>query len=205
LPAVASHHALSLLRPFLGAVAAWQLAALEPRAGTWSVLVFVLVAIATDVADGRAARASGNESTAARFIDNVCDATFLLATLSGFAIAAVWSDPSSGSATSYSEHANWLPVIALLMSFGVYLVRSSADERAGRVPVRSPRGHAAGVANYALVLLGAVAVVPPLRAHEFYPLTRWLLEPAFVTVALLNFTSITENLLLLFPVSTRRD
>ncbi len=69
----------------------------------------------------------------------------------------------------------------------------------GAPVLASPQGHAAGVANYVLALLGAVAVSPGVE------LTPWLLEPAFVTVALLNLGGVAENLLLLGRTLVRAD
>ena len=62
----------------------------------------------------------------------------------------------------------------------------------------SERGHAAGVANYVLVLLGGLAVFPGVFV------TRWLLEPAFVTVVLMNATAAVDNVGLVFSARFSR-
>ena len=46
-------------------------------------------------------------------------------------------------------------------------------------------------------VVGGVAVLPG------FMMTPWILEPAFVTVALLNATAVSENLLLLAAVYRR--
>ena len=115
----------------------------------------------------------------------------------GFAIQNTWSDPIAGSATRYWAHANWLPLACLVPAFGLYLVRWAVSGRMGAPLAPSTRGHSAGVFNYVLALLGGVAVLPGVEV------TRWILEPGFVTVALLNATAVSENLLLLLQIRAR--
>ena len=178
-------HALSLSRIVLGAIV---LAELLRDHHSPLVLPAVIAAAAADYFDGRIARSMDTATLTGRLIDNLCDAAFLAFALSGFAIATTWSVPMFGSATRYWEYANWLPVIGLAASFGTYMLRWYLSARAGREPTPSPRGHTAGVANYVLVLIGGVAVYPGVD------LTPWLLEPSFVTVALLNLTGAGENI-----------
>jgi phosphatidylglycerophosphate synthase len=155
------------------------------------VLPACVAACAADFWDGRLARRRGLASMAGRLLDNLCDAAFLALALSGFALAHTWSLPLVGSATRYWRLANWLPVIGLAASFGTYLLRWAVAVFRGLEPVGSSRGHSAGIANYALTLLGGIAVLPN------QDVTSWLLEPSFITVALLNLTAATDNLLLL--------
>jgi phosphatidylglycerophosphate synthase len=155
------------------------------------VLPAVVVACAADLADGRIARRRGTASSAGRLLDNLCDGVFLGLSFTGFALAWTWSLPLVGSATRYWSHANWLPLIALAASFGSYMVRWGVSAARSREPHPSKRGHAAGVANYVLAILGGFAVFPG------FDITPWLLEPAFMTVVLLNLSGASENLLLL--------
>jgi len=184
-------HVLSLSRIVLGAVV---LAELLVSYSSYLVLPAVVAACLADYADGRVARSRDAASEAGRLLDNVCDATFLALSFAGFAVAMTWSLPLVGSATRMWEHANWLPLIALAAAFGTYMLRWGVSRARGVPPFPSPRGHAAGVANYVLALLGGVAVLPGVE------LTPWLLEPAFVTVALLNATGASENLSMLVRV-----
>ena len=87
---------------------------------------------------------------------------------------------------------NWLPLYALLASFGVYFVRLCLEMASGRESVRSPRGHAAGVSNDLLAVAGAVEMLPGVR------LGPWVLEPAMISVSLLNILAVPENVRLLF-------
>ncbi len=192
--ALQTQHYLSLSRVLLGAIV---LVELIDSSQSWLVLPAVVGAAAADWFDGKIARASGTASMFGRLIDNLCDFAFLTMCFAGFAIQEIWSHPTLGSATRYSEHANWLPLGCLVGAFGMYLIRWAVCNRLGVALAPSTRGHSAGVFNYILALLGGVAVVPGIE------LTRWLLEPAFVTVALLNATAVSENLLLLVQARPR--
>lgn len=183
-------HTLSLARPLLGL---WILLAITPstRASAWA-LPAVLLACASDYLDGRLARRIGSTGGAGRLIDNLCDFFFLLFCFAAAARSDLWSPPIWGSAIRYWAGANWLPVIALLLSFGSYFLRVELERARGLESLRSPRGHAAGVANYALAIVAALEWTPGID------LGPWVLEPAFVTVALLNLTAVSENAVLVF-------
>ncbi len=174
---------LSFSRLLLGAVVLFEL---SRREVSFLVLPSVALASASDYFDGRLARKGGQPGARGLLVDNLCDAAFLAMVFSGMALAQVWSRPPFGRALEYFSGANWLPVMALAGSFSVYLAR----QRFG-TPARSPRGHAAGVANYVLAWLGGVAVIPGLYLSPF------LLEPAFLTVVLMNLSGALENLRLL--------
>lgn len=182
-------HAVSLLRPAIGVTV---LAVLAPSQETPLLLAAVLAACATDWADGALARRLQVDTRAGRVVDNVCDFVFLLLVFAFLARAEAWTPPVWGRLARHWDGANWLPVYALLASFGVYFVRLVRDLAAGRDPERSPRGHTAGVSNYLLVAAGAVEMLPGVN------LGPWLLEPAMVGVALLNLLAVPENLRLLF-------
>lgn len=167
--------------------------------GTWIVLPLVIAAAAADFGDGRLARRLSVQSETGRFIDNSCDVVFLLLVFTGFAQLQIWSYPIVGSAMRYWKHANWLPVIALTISFGTYLMRWGLSTRLGVEPRPSARGHSAGVANYILALLGGVAVLPGVEV------TPWILEPSFVTVALLNVSGAAENIGLMVEMLVQRS
>ncbi len=184
------HDLLSLVRPVLGLLVFTEL---WSGRTSWMVLPAVVLACVSDYTDGPMARRAGIEpSLRGRLIDNISDLVFLALVFAAFALREVWSDPVWGSAVRFWRHANWLPLYTLFLSFTPYLIRSLADARAGRPTLRSTRGHAAGVANYLLAVAGAAAVFPGISSSP------WLLEPLFVTVALLNGTASAENLILMF-------
>lgn len=196
-----TQHYLSLSRVLLGGIV---LVELRSQPESWLVLPAVVGAAAADWFDGRVARASGTASVTGRLIDNLCDFAFLTMCFTGFAIQEVWSEPLVGSATRYWEHANWLPLACMVAAFGLYLVRWVVSHRLGAPMAPSMRGHSAGVFNYVLVLLGAVAVLPgAMEALGGREVARWILEPSFVTIALLNATAISENFLLLIQIRPR--
>lgn len=182
-------HAVSLLRPVLGVL---LLTLVSTTGDSTLVLPIVLLACASDWADGELARRAGASSRAGRLVDNLCDFAFLACVFAFFALADIWSPPVWGRLVRNYGEANWLPLYALLASFGVYFVRLCLDFAAGRDPERSPRGHAAGVTNYLLAVMGGAEMLPGV---DFGP---WLLEPAMVTVALLNVLAVPENVRLLF-------
>ena len=185
MPLVPVHHVLSLLRPILGAFVVAEM--WSGPTSVW-ILPAVVAACASDYFDGVVARRQGPPAVTGRFIDNICDAVFLVAVFWAFAERAVWSAPVWGYAVRFYADANWLPLFALCGSFSVYLLRSILDLRRGLPTRRSRAGHTAGVANYGLALAGAVSVYPNGQ------LTPWLMEPLFLTVVLLNASAVGENL-----------
>lgn len=182
---IGPQHLLSVSRVFLGA---FVCATLGHTDRSWWVLPAVLTACAADFCDGRLARRLHAESEVGRLIDNLCDAAFLAFAFWGFAEAATWSEPSTGSAARYWHDANWLPLIALALSFGTYLLRWAVAARRGAKANFSLRGHHAGILNYALTVAGGVAVLPGVTV------TPWLLEPLFVSVSLFNAAAAVDSL-----------
>ena len=182
-------HAVSLLRPVLGAL---LLLRVSTSGDSTVVLPIVLLACASDWIDGQMARRAGASSLAGRLVDNLCDFAFLACLFAFFAQADVWSPPVWGRLVRDWPESNWLPLYALFASFGVYFLRLCLDIAAGREPERSSRGHAAGVSNYVLAVTGGVEMLPGVA------LGPWVLEPAMVTVALLNVLAVPENVRLLF-------
>jgi phosphatidylglycerophosphate synthase len=153
-------HALSLVRVPLGPlfVLALDDAPIVPFA-------IALVACATDFLDGRFARAFGASSAAGAIFDVAADACFVLCALAGLA----WTGRISIACP-----------IATALALGA-LARSWARSppRAGHVRGLADRaGHAAGVLNFALVVVASVA---PLLGEA----RSWVL-PASVAVALVN-------------------
>lgn len=181
-------HLLSLLRPALGA----GILAATPAPESWVMLSLVLLACASDWLDGEAARRIGSQTRTGRIVDNLCDFFFLICVFEFFALVELWSPPGQGLLVAHLPAANGLPVLALAASFGVYFVRLLREFAAGRDPQRSPRGHAAGVCNYALAIAGAVEMLPRVS------LGPWLLEALMLLVVLLNFAAVAENLSLMF-------
>lgn len=184
----AAAHAVSLLRPVLGLVV---LFGLSPHVQTPAFLAVVLVAAGSDYIDGILARRAGTATASGRIVDNLCDFLFLLCIFSYAAEARIWSPPVWGRAARYWSEANWLPVGALLASFGLYFFRLCRAVRAGREPQRSSRGHAAGISNYLLAIMAGLEQVPGVN------LGPWLLEPAMLSVVLVNLAAVAENLRLL--------
>jgi phosphatidylglycerophosphate synthase len=181
--------AVSAVRPLAGLLI---LTTLPARSDSLVVLPIVLAASATDWLDGELARRTSASTKTGRVIDNLCDFAFLAMLFAFFAQAELWTPPVWGRLARQLHGANWLPFFAILASFGVYFVRLGIDLVRGREPERSPRGHQAGIANYVLVIMGAVEMVPGVN------LGPWVLEPTMVTVALLNVLAVPENVLLLF-------
>jgi len=182
-------HAVSFLRPLLGIAV---LVAVAPTRESAVLLPLVLLGCLTDWVDGELARRSATQTLRGRLVDNFCDFAFLLCLFVFLAQAEVWTPPVWGRLARQWDGANWLPVYALLASFGVYFLRLCLEMAGGREPARSAKGHAAGVCNYILVVVGAVEMLPGID------LGPWLLEPAMVTVALLNVLAVPENVRLMF-------
>lgn len=179
---------LSFLRPLLGCLVLFELS----RADTsFVVLPAVVLACLSDYFDGKLARSRGQDNQRGALIDKLADGLFLALVFWAMALAEVWSRPPFGSALRYWTGANWLPLVAIGLSFSSYLLRARLWGVSATLARRSPRGHTAGVANYVLALVGGVAVLP-----GFY-LSPFLLEPAFLTVALLNLSGAFENIGLL--------
>ncbi|HXC50704.1 MAG TPA: CDP-alcohol phosphatidyltransferase family protein [Candidatus Limnocylindrales bacterium] len=200
--------AISLLRPVLG------LYVLSGAVSTSSTVPLLIVAVAcvSDFVDGRVARAIDRgrapalgvdegaaakhadrwENYAGRLVDNLCDFGFLLCMFLFYAGAELWSPPVWGNLLRHWDGVNRVPVYALLASFGIYFARLCMDLRAARKPEGSPRGHAAGVANYGLAILGALEMLPDVD------LGPRLLESAMLGVALLNAAAVLENAALMF-------
>jgi phosphatidylglycerophosphate synthase len=185
-PAVA--HAVSLLRPALGLFVLFYL---SPRVASPVLLAVVAVGAASDWFDGVLARRAGSGTPAGRILDNLCDFAFLICIFVFAAQAEVWSPPVWGRLARYWDMANWLPVPALLASFGVYFFRLCREVARGREPGRSPRGHAAGISNYLLAFVAGIQQVPGVN------LGPWLLEPAMLSVVFVNLAAVAENLRLL--------
>jgi phosphatidylglycerophosphate synthase len=187
---------VSLARPLLGLVVFVSLGA---SAESVVVLPVVVAACFSDWMDGELARRRGTESPRGRMLDGLCDAIFLALVFAAMARIDLWSPPVWGRAIQYWAGANWLPLIALAASFTPYLLRMRLDLAAGRSTLRSPRGHTAGVANYVLAIVGAVELWPGIH------LGPWVLEPVFVTVALLNVGAVGENVAMLAAGLPHRD
>jgi phosphatidylglycerophosphate synthase len=189
-------NAVSLFRVLLAAVG---LQFTVPHDGTTLVLVIVLLGCASDWLDGELARRTGATSRAGRLVDNLCDFLFLACVFAFFAVADVWSPPIWGRLVRNWSDANWLPLYALMASFGVYFLRLCLDLAGRREPERSSNGHAAGVSNYVLAVVGGVEMLPGVT------LGPWVLEPAMVTVALLNILAVPENVRLMLKRAIPRE
>jgi phosphatidylglycerophosphate synthase len=184
---LAPQHVLSFSRVVLGTHVLIELGSADKSA---TVLPAVALACLADYADGIVARRAAAESTAGRLVDNLCDAAFLALAFCGFAAAGVWSTPLEPIASRWRQ-LDWLPLVALVASFGTYLVRWYAACTRGVTPRPSPRGHHAGIANYVLAIVGGVAAFPGVA------LASWLTAAAFIVVVSLNLVAAADNARLL--------
>ena len=134
-------------------------------------LALAVLAAASDFVDGRLARRLGVASRAGAVLDVVGDGVFVLAALAALAAAARLS---------------WLlPIAVTLALTGLALAtwrrRGAAPSAGAARPARGPAdraGHAAGIANYAVVIAASVAVAGWVEGS-------WL-PPVSVAVAVLN-------------------
>src|SRR5262249_19930606 len=152
----------------LGFPSALARAAAAPG-GAWTPLALFVVAAATDFFDGRIARRAGGPTRHGAVLDTVADVAFVLAgTGAGAGLGLVsWVAPGGAGAARGG------------------LGGASLSRRAR---ARSRTGHAAGVANYALVGFVAGSVALPGRAWP------WLLGLGSAGVAGLNLVAVLERL-----------
>jgi len=157
----------------------------ESTAATLGPLAIALLAIATDVADGRIARRLGVASPSGASLDVAGDATFVLCGLSALAAtgAVVPALPLAAAAAllafAVSKRAprNDFPPIGGIGEHAARRRRGPADRL----------GHAAGVSNYAIVLAGAALPLLPDAGD-------WI-RAASLPVAALNLGPIAIRLL----------
>lgn len=139
----AAADACTWLRVILAPVFVWLLARAAGHPGSAPFAVCVL-AVATDFADGRLARASGRASDARRIFDHGADILFLLPGLA--MLARLRSVPA-------------LLPWAAAVAFALYALDGWRRARgAGFDLAPSRSGAAAGVANYAVALLATGAL-----------------------------------------------
>jgi phosphatidylglycerophosphate synthase len=159
------------LRILLAPVFAWMLV----HAGAHGVVpvLICLVAIVSDFADGRLARASGHASDARRIFDHGADILFLLPALTVLAWSRVLPSLLPGAAA---------------LAFALYLVDGRRRGRGGGFDLAPSRsGAAAGVANYAVALLASAACW-----LEAAPLAR-MAYAAGIAAAALNLAAALER------------
>ncbi len=165
--------ALSLLRLALGPafVLALEMSATLP-------LGIALLAAASDFVDGRLARRLGAASTRGAVLDVVGDGVFVLTAL---------------AALADGKRVSWLlPLATALALTGLALAawrRRTAPAAVAARPRRGPAdraGHAAGIANYAVVIAGGVVVAGWVAGP-------WLV-PVSVAVAVLNLAPLLLRL-----------
>jgi phosphatidylglycerophosphate synthase len=135
--------ACTLLRIVLAPLFAWVVAG-RGAAGSAVPFVICVVAVASDFADGRLARAGGRTSEARRIFDHGADILFLLP---GLIVLA---------------HAGRVPRLlpwAAGIAFALYVVDGLRRGGAQRVDLAPSRcGAAAGVANYAVALFATAGL-----------------------------------------------
>ena len=175
----ASAHAATSLAPFVG----------TPFDGLF-VAAIAATAAATDFADGRLARRFGSASSRGAALDIVADAVFVLCALGALASRDVipWLHPMRGGCASGVLARTARPRFPRGLDFAGSRAESRAREGSGHdTPPRALAdrvGHAAGIANYAIILL-ASAGVAWLTSALALALVPWLWT-ASTAVALLN-------------------
>lgn len=103
-----------------------------------------ICAAASDVLDGWAARRMGAAREAGKWLDNLADITFVLATLG----CEAWARALPA----------YIPIL-IALSFAQYAIDSIVIGASAPVPIRSRIGHWGGIVNFALVI--ALALSPP--------------------------------------------
>ncbi|HYB98304.1 MAG TPA: CDP-alcohol phosphatidyltransferase family protein [Candidatus Limnocylindrales bacterium] len=182
---------VSLARPLLG----WLLATVLAADGeSYAALPIVVLACISDYVDGRMARRRGVESFPGRLVDNLCDAFFLGLALWSMGAARVWAPEGGWLHESAALHQ--LPLAAFAAAFSSYLARMLLERRRGGAAARSRIGHGAGIANYGLVVAGAVEAWPAIA------LPAVLVEVALLAVSFLNLAAVIENVRLMFPAGS---
>jgi len=151
-------NAITALR--VAATPLFVLAILESRRGgpAWPAVVLYVLAVASDLTDGRVARRWSAESRRGRLLDHFADIGFLLGALGGY--AAIGFVP-------------WYVPLSVAASFAFYVADSWLGSGQPRLHLAGSRiGHMAGIANW--------VVVGILVFNETFAL-RWL-SPAFLRV-----------------------
>ena len=126
-------------------------AALLPPAlgvGGWLPLGLVTAAVVTDFTDGRLARHQGTPTWHGALLDNTADIVFVLA---------------GTAAGAWQGRLSWAVPGAIVLSVGAYVAATLRKSARAAAPVlaRSRLGHAAGIVNYAVVLVLAGAAALP--------------------------------------------
>ena len=163
---------LALTVPFIAACAIVPGAAAPAR--LLPLLLFCVVA-ASDIADGRIARYWGTASARGHVFDNIADMTFVGCAFLFFA--------TRGSIS-------WFVPVAMAGAVGAYAVDSARHAwGTGRVHLaRSPIGHVAGIANYALVGILATDIAVAGAIGDSF------LRAACITTAAINTLSVVSRL-----------
>ncbi|MDR2213508.1 MAG: CDP-alcohol phosphatidyltransferase family protein [Pseudomonadales bacterium] len=151
-------HCLTALRLLLAVPTALAFAAPQ-YFPAWAPLSFMLVAIASDIADGKVARAQGTASAAGQLFDHGTDCLFVTSALSGTAYAGLLTP--------------WLPPLVLL-AFTQYVVDSRFLHRQKHLRM-SAIGRRNGIFYFAppLILASAALLSAPL-AEPLRTLAYWL-------------------------------
>jgi len=163
--------ALSIARGAAALALPWTL-----THGSWEPLALVVAAAAADFSDGRLARRAGTATAHGAVLDNVADVTFVLAgTITGAALGRV---PRMVPAA----------IAVAVAAYVIASVRRSADHAAPRL-ARSRLGHAAGVSNYAIVMLIAGSVALPGAIWDI------VLPASSLVVVVINLAAVGARLL----------
>jgi phosphatidylglycerophosphate synthase len=137
-------HCLTALRLLLVVPTAWAFA-VPQNFPSWAPLFFLLIAIATDIADGKVARAQGTASSGGQLFDHSTDCLFVSSALFGAAYAGLVTP--------------LLPAL-VLFAFAQYVLDSRFLHRQKQLRM-SAIGRRNGVLYFAPPLILAVAILVP--------------------------------------------
>ena len=185
-------HLLSLTRVLLAVIVAIEI---DPGTRSVWVLPVVVLACATDIADGTIARARGSQGGVGRWLDAGADVAFLSVCFYCFAGIALWAPATGDVAPSVAYCLNLAPLVALVGSFGSFALRAGLAAALDRALEPSPLGRAAGALNYCLALVGAAAVVPGVEVGQELRMASTLIVVAVNALALLQNVVLLRRML----------
>ena len=168
-------HAITALRLLAVVPAAWAFSQLD-HVSAWVLALIMVVAIVSDLVDGKVARRTGSVSARGMLFDHSTDCLFVTAGLAGAATAGV------------------LPVLLPVLvpvAFGQYVLDSYLLHRQRQLRMSS-LGRWNGVFYFAPLVMIAIAVLDVPLLSE---LARVLVRPCAVLLALSTVASIVDRAL----------
>lgn len=168
-------HAITTLRLLAVVPAVWAFSQPD-HVSPWVLALIVVVAIASDLADGRVARRTGSASAGGMLFDHTTDCLFVTAGLAGAAMAGL------------------LPVVLPVLvpvAFSQYVLDSYFLHRQRQLRMSS-LGRWNGVFYFAPLVMIAIAV---LNVPLLSDLARVLVRPCAMLLALSTVVSIVDRAL----------